>query len=404
MNLFESFMSALQSVKANKMRSFLTMLGIIIGISSVITIVSIGQGGKEAIVGEFDGLGTNIININVKASEGEEIEDRDYFTLKDAELVKSKIPEVTSVVPASWGMGNIETDKDKKMAEIDAVTPDFLRVWNLDMLAGRFLNERDVGGLRNVVVIDEITANKLFKSVEKSVGQKVKITIGNTTTNFTVIGVCENTAGDMAVMFGDNYPGLGLIPITISERVIPDAKISFFAVMLSDMTNSGEIAQKIVHLLEQTHRNKGKYAAEEGFKQLDLLNNVLNIFTMVIGSIAGISLLVGGIGVMNIMLVSVTERTREIGIRKALGAQNKDIMLQFLTESLILCLIGGIIGMSLGIGVGIIVGKAINIPLGVSPLVILIAFAFSSAVGIFFGLYPANKAAKLDPIEALRYE
>ncbi|HRU40929.1 MAG TPA: FtsX-like permease family protein, partial [Candidatus Diapherotrites archaeon] len=177
-----------------------------------------------------------------------------------------------------------------------------------------------------------------------------------------------------------------------------------FSVMLESMDNSKEVASKIVHLLEQTHRNEGKYAAEEGFKELDMLNNVINIFTMVIGAIAGISLVVGGIGVMNIMLVSVTERTREIGIRKALGAKNKDIMLQFLTESIILCLIGGTIGMSLGITLGLVAGKIINIPLGVSPLVILLAFTFSSAVGIFFGLYPANKAAKLDPIEALRYE
>ncbi len=403
MNLMESFKSALQSVRSNKMRSFLTMLGIIIGISSVITIVSIGQGGKQAIVGEFGNLGTNVINVNVK-SNNNDIEDRDYFTLKDAELIKAKIPEVTTVVPASWGMGHIKTEKEQKFAEIDGATHEFPKLMNLEILAGRFLSASDIEAARNVVVIDEITANKLFKSAEKAVGQKVKVTIDDNNTNLTVIGVCESSAGDMAAMFGDNYPGTGYIPITTSERVIPDVKISFFAVMLENMDNSKEVANKIVHLLEQTHRNEGKYAAEEGFKQLEMIENVLNIFTMVIGAIAGISLLVGGIGVMNIMLVSVTERTREIGIRKALGAKNKDIMLQFLTESLILCLIGGIIGMTLGISLGFLAGRAINIPLGVSPSVILIAFSFSSAVGIFFGLYPANKAAKLDPIEALRYE
>ncbi|HOH88791.1 MAG TPA: ABC transporter permease [Bacillota bacterium] len=403
MNIAESFISALQSIKANKMRSFLTMLGIIIGISSVITIVSIGQGGKEAIMGEFDDLGTNVINVSVKSLDNE-IEERDYLTLKDAQLIKDKIPEVTAVVPAAGTMGYMKTDKEKKFAEIDCITHEFNKLMKVEILAGRFLSEGDIEAARNVIVIDEITANKLFKGPKDAVGQRIKVTINDNNTNFTIIGVSETTGGSMAAMFGDNYPGLGYVPITLRERIMPKVQISWFSVLLESMDNSKEVATKIVRLLEQSHRNKGKYAAEEGFKELDMLNNVLNIFTMVIGAIAGISLVVGGIGVMNIMLVSVTERTREIGIRKALGAKNKDIMLQFLTESIILCLIGGTIGMSLGITLGLVAGKIINIPLGVSPLVILLAFTFSSAVGIFFGLYPANKAAKLDPIEALRYE
>ena len=403
MNIAESFISALQSIKANKMRSFLTMLGIIIGISSVITIVSIGQGGKEAIMGEFDDLGTNVINVSVKSLDNE-IEERDYLTLKDAQLIKDKIPEVTAVVPAAGTMGYMKTDKEKKFAEIDCITHEFNKLMKVEILARRFLSEGDIEAARNVIVIDEITANKLFKGPKDAVGQRIKVTINDNNTNFTIIGVSETTGGSMAAMFGDNYPGLGYVPITLRERIMPKVQISWFSVLLESMDNSKEVATKIVRLLEQSHRNEGKYAAEEGFKELDMLNNVLNIFTMVIGAIAGISLVVGGIGVMNIMLVSVTERTREIGIRKALGAKNKDIMLQFLTESIILCLIGGTIGMSLGITLGLVAGKIINIPLGVSPLVILLAFTFSSAVGIFFGLYPANKAAKLDPIEALRYE
>ncbi|MDD4504067.1 MAG: ABC transporter permease, partial [Clostridiaceae bacterium] len=230
MNVLESFMSALQSVKANKMRSFLTMLGIIIGISSVITIVSIGQGGKQAIVGEFDDLGTNVININVK-SMNNDIEDRDYLTLKDAELIKKKIPEVTSVVPATGNMGQIKTEKDSKFSEIDGITHEFTNLMKVEMLTGRFLNERDVLTARNVIVIDEITAKKLYKNSENAIGQKVKVTVSNNNSNLTVIGVSKASGGSMAAMFGDNYPGLGYIPITISERVLPDTKITFFSVM-----------------------------------------------------------------------------------------------------------------------------------------------------------------------------
>ncbi|HOR84984.1 MAG TPA: ABC transporter permease, partial [Bacillota bacterium] len=303
MNLIESFLSALQSIRSNKMRSFLTMLGIIIGISSVIAIVSIGQGGKQAIMGEFDDLGTNVINVNLK-SMNNDIDDRDYLTLKDAELIKAKIPEVTTVVPAAGYMGQIKTEKDSKFSEIDCITHEFNKLMKTEMLAGRFLNERDVMSAKNVIVIDEITAKKLFKSPEKAIGQKVKVTIDNNNSNLTVIGVSEAQGGSMATMFGDNYPGFGYIPITISERVMPGVKITFFSVLLDNMDNSKEVATRIVHLLEQTHRNEGKYAAEEGFKQLDMLNNVINIFTMVIGAIAGISLVVGGLGVMNIMLVS----------------------------------------------------------------------------------------------------
>lgn len=403
MNIFESFQSAFQSVRANKLRSFLTMLGIIIGISSVITIVSIGDGAKNFIAGEFADIGTNLINLKVNSSIEDTVEERDFFTMNDVNIIKEKIPEATHVMPELNGFGVLKTEKKSKPVNVGLTNPDCEKIYNIKMIKGRYLADHDIDAAKNVAVLDEPTAKKLFNSVDV-IGEKVKLNAGDKYIDLNIIGVCKNPNGNLASAFGDNMPGLIFAPITIADRVFKYTDISGMSVILSDMTNADEISNKMIRLMENTHKNKDKYSAQKGFKELETIDKVLSTLTAVLGAIAAISLLVGGIGVMNIMLVSVTERTREIGIRKAIGAKTRDIKIQFLMESIILCLIGGTIGTILGISVGKIASSIIHVSVPISMKVILVSFGFSSAVGIFFGLYPANKAAKLDPIEALRYE
>lgn len=403
MNLFENIKMAIDSIVSNKMRSFLTMLGIIIGISSVISIVSLGVGGQNTITGEFEKIGVSTIRITVKTTEAE---TSDYITFKDIEQLKEKISYIKYAAPITYQQGIASTEKKSKTAMIYGSNEDYFFIDNLELLYGRFFNNIEFEEGRAVTVIDETTAKSFFGTSDV-VGQSINVGSNTSTKKATIIGVIKSQFGMFESMIDEDMPVIIYMPATYLDRLYSrQSKISDLYIMADSKDNAEAAGLLAKNMLMNRHGNRDRdvYKAESLMKQLDQINTVVGIFTAFIAAVAAISLLVGGVGVMNIMLVSVTERTREIGIRKAIGAKTSNIMFQFLTESIIISCIGGIIGLIFGVTGAYLLGQLAGITPSVTPQIVIISIAFASAVGIFFGIYPARKAAKLDPIEALRYE
>lgn len=403
MNVFESVKSALSSIRANKMRAFLTMLGIIIGISSVITIVSLGQGGQSTITSEFEKLGSASVTVKVSGSEAQ---STDYITLEDVKQIKQKLESIKYASPSYQLQGAVVSEKRSKNAFMRGGSPDLSYINNTEIIFGRYFNEKEYEQGIAVGIIDENDALTLF-GYSDVVGESIKIGQGTLMKKMTIVGVEKGISSPFGNGRNSGKPIIVTAPITfLSTLQSNEFKVSSMTVVATSQENSEAVGNGTIKMLEARHNNRGKeiYSADNALAMLEQINSVLGIFTAFISAVAAISLLVGGIGVMNIMLVSVTERTREIGIRKAVGATTTVIMMQFLIESVILSSIGGIIGMILGI-VG---AEIIGVFAGIEPIIswtsIIGSILFSSAVGVFFGIYPAKKAAELDPIDALRYE
>ena len=405
--LFEYIKMAVQNIRANKGRSFLTMLGIIIGIASVIAIVSIGEGTKNQMNSEIDGIGGGQIAVSVS---NDAITESEFITAEDVQAVR-EIDTVEGVNVSESYDGETVTGKGNFSIMLTAEGPDAKLLNNSEMKYGNYFGENEIEEGKNVCVISDADAKRLF-GTDDVVGMNLDITCYDSSKSFRIMGVTTQKENGTFVSYTyDGMPVTVNIPYSSMEDLVGAADEFYSLMIQGDKTlDSQIIADQVVHVLEKRHQCAGEeYFQVQSFQDvMQSMNEMLGMVTAFISFVAGISLLVGGIGVMNIMLVSVTERTREIGIRKSLGAKTSSIMLQFLAEAAILTVIGGLIGIILGIlaayGICSVMSGSIGMTItpGISPTVIFVATLFSCAVGVFFGIYPAKKAARLSPIEALR--
>jgi putative ABC transport system permease protein len=415
MSIVESARIALGALTANKLRAVLTMLGIIIGVGAVIALLSVGHGFQEYISQQFEGLGSNLLFvIPGQLEQGGPHDGRSQqriqpLTMGDAEAVADpyQVSDVVAVAPEFSRSGTVVRGKQEGYTSITGVTPDYQNVRNFDLTVGEFVTQEHVNARSRVVVLGSTVAEDMFDMDEYPLEQTIRIN----DVLFKVIGVLEEKGGGA---FGDQ-DDLVIIPISTAQTRLFDAGavrgdlvVSVIYVQVATPEVMDSVADRMTEVLRERHRisfrDDDDFTVISQKDMIQVFGEFTAVFTTVLGAIAGISLVVGGIGIMNIMLVSVTERTREIGIRKAVGARRRDILLQFLVEAIILSMIGGSIGIGFGYVASILVAGLVDLNTVVRADAILLATTFSAAVGIFFGIYPATRAARLNPIEALRYE
>jgi putative ABC transport system permease protein len=407
MNLLAIMKVAGRALGRNKLRTALTMLGIIIGVGAVIVLVSIGQGAQAMVLDQISSMGTNMMyvmpgNLNFGgAALGAGAANS--LTDEDVAAMEREVPTIAAASPVVNASGQLVFGNQNWFVRMQGTNDQFpkIRSWRVEQ--GEFFTEADVRAAARVIVLGKSVAEKLFPGIDP-IGETIRVR----NLPFRVVGVLSAKGQSMV---GQDQDDTAVIPYTTAQRKLLGQQIpSINQAMVSAISQeaTGVTQRQITDLLRQRHKigvgESDDFLVRNMTDAAQTFTQLTTIMTLLLGSIAAISLIVGGIGIMNIMLVSVTERTREIGIRMAVGARPNYVRLQFLTESLVLSLMGGLIGVLIGGGIAALVSKILGWPTLVSALSVLISFAFASVIGIFFGYYPAHKAASLDPIEALRYE
>lgn len=418
MNLGENIRLAWEGLRAGKMRAFLTMLGIIIGIGSVIGILTVGSGLTDSINSEMSTLGANNIIVMLQSKSNQQsgfmrgYEDKDLMTDDMIEALRARYPDAIQYVSLTSTLASGTAKDGKKTANLslDGVNTDYFDANDVKMLAGSTITESDIDSHKMKAVVSDKLVNNLFGGdVQAALGEKISVYTNFEIYTFTVVGVYKYEQNMMNMSFAaeEDISTSAYIPITVAQKLSGAAEgYSNITIMTTSAVSSANFAAVAENFLNKYYKNNENYqvAAMSMESILSTVDSMMGTVNIAIAAIAAISLLVGGIGVMNIMLVSVTERTREIGTRKAIGATNGNIRMQFVVESVIICSIGGVLGILFGGVLGYVGSTLIGAPAVPKLSYILLAVGFSMAIGIFFGYYPANKAAKMDPVEALRYE